>query len=127
MAGNGCVLRHASICTGSGPRLRELCIEASLPEDLFQVSIIKHDTSDTLIAHPKVRGVTLTVSNAARRHVGAVAAKAIKKTVLELGSNDAYLMLDDAEIKMAVKFSVMGRLWRDLHLGQAVYRDRQGL
>lgn len=113
MAGNGCVLKHASICTGSGLRLRELCIEAGLPEDLFQVIVIDHDTSDTLIAHPNVRGVTLTGSDRAGRHVGAVAAKALKKTVLELGSNDAYLVLEDADIETAVKFSVMGRLYNN--------------
>jgi succinate-semialdehyde dehydrogenase/glutarate-semialdehyde dehydrogenase len=113
MAGNGCVLKHASICTGSGLRLRELCIEAGLPEDLFQVILIGHDTSDKLIAHPLVRGVTLTGSDGAGRHVGQVAAKALKKTVLELGSNDAYLVLEDADIEMAVKFSVMGRLYNN--------------
>ena len=113
MAGNGCVLKHASICTGSGLRLRELCIDAGLPEDLFQVVIIDHDTSDKLIAHPKVRGVTLTGSDGAGRHVGAVAATALKKTVLELGSNDAYLVLEDADIETAVKFSVMGRLYNN--------------
>jgi succinate-semialdehyde dehydrogenase/glutarate-semialdehyde dehydrogenase len=113
MAGNGCVLKHASICTGSGLRLRELCIEAGLPKDLFQVIVIDHDTSDKLIEHPKVRGVTLTGSDVAGRHVGATAAKALKKTVLELGSNDAYLVLEDADIETAVKFSVMGRLYNN--------------
>ena len=113
MAGNGCVLKHASICTGSGLRLRELCIQAGLPEDLFQVVVIDHDTSDTLIAHPKVRGVTLTGSDGAGRHVGALAARALKKTVLELGSNDAYLVLEDADIETAVKFSVIGRLYNN--------------
>lgn len=113
MAGNGCVLKHASICTGSGLRLRKLCIEAGLPAELFQVVVIDHDTSDKLINHPKVRGVTLTGSDAAGRHVGAVAAKALKKTVLELGSNDAYLVLEDADIATAVKFSVMGRLYNN--------------
>ncbi|WP_336987237.1 NAD-dependent succinate-semialdehyde dehydrogenase [Altererythrobacter aquiaggeris] len=113
MAGNACVLKHASICTGTGLRLRELCIEAGLPEGLFQVILIDHDTSDKLIAHPLVRGVTLTGSDGAGRHVGAVAAKALKKTVLELGSNDAYLVLEDADIETAVKFSVMGRLYNN--------------
>ena len=113
MAGNGCVLKHASICTGSGLRLRELCIEAGLPEDLFQVVLIDHDTSDKLIEHPLVRGVTLTGSDGAGRHVGGVAAKALKKTVLELGSNDAYLVLEDADIETAVKYSVMGRLYNN--------------
>jgi len=113
MTGNGCILKHASICTGSGLRLRELCIEAGLPEDLFQVILIDHDTSDKLIEHPLVRGVTLTGSDGAGRHVGAVAAKALKKTVLELGSNDAYLVLEDANIETAVKFSTMGRLYNN--------------
>lgn len=113
MAGNGCVLKHASICTGSGLRLRELCIEAGLPENLFQIVVIDHDTSDKLIAHPLVRGVTLTGSDSAGRHVGAEAAKALKKTVLELGSNDAYLVLEDADIAIAVKHSVIGRLYNN--------------
>ena len=113
MIGNGCVLKHASICTGSSLRLRELCIEAGLPEDLFQVILINHDTSDKLIEHPKVRGVTLTGSDQAGSHVGSVAAKALKKTVLELGSNDAYLVLEDADIETAVKFSVIGRLYNN--------------
>ncbi|MFV8557176.1 NAD-dependent succinate-semialdehyde dehydrogenase [Sulfitobacter sp. SBS6] len=113
MTGNGCVLKHASICTGSGLRLRELCIEAGLREDLFQVILIDHDTSDKLIEHPKVRGVTMTGSDGAGRHIGSVAAKSLKKTVLELGSNDAYLVLEDADIETAVKFSVMGRLYNN--------------
>lgn len=113
MAGNGCLLKHASICTGSGLRLRELVIEAGLPEDLFQVVVIDHDTSDKLIAHPLVRGVTLTGSDGAGRHIGAEAAKSLKKTVLELGSNDAYLVLEDADIETAVKFSVIGRLYNN--------------
>ncbi|WP_340262456.1 NAD-dependent succinate-semialdehyde dehydrogenase [Sulfitobacter pontiacus] len=113
MTGNGCVLKHASICTGSGLRLRELCIEAGLPEDLFQVILIDHDTSDKLIEHTKVRGVTMTGSDGAGRHIGSVAAKSLKKTVLELGSNDAYLVLEDADIETAVKFSVMGRLYNN--------------
>lgn len=113
MAGNGCVLKHASICTGSGLRLRELCIQSGLPADLFQVVVIDHDTSDILIAHPKVRGVTMTGSDEAGRHIGATAAKALKKTVLELGSNDAYLVLEDADIETAVKYSVIGRLYNN--------------
>ena len=113
IAGNACILKHASICTGSGLRLREICVEAGLPADLFQVVLIDHDTSDKLIEHPLVRGVTLTGSDGAGKHVGAKAAAALKKTVLELGSNDAYLVLEKADIEKAVKFSVMGRLYNN--------------
>ncbi|MGB0913193.1 MAG: NAD-dependent succinate-semialdehyde dehydrogenase [Phaeobacter italicus] len=113
MAGNACVLKHASICTGSGLRLRELCLDAGLPEDLFQVVLIDHDISDKLIEHSLIRGVTLTGSDGAGRHVGSAASKALKKTVLELGSNDAYLVLENADIETAVKYSVMGRLYNN--------------
>lgn len=113
MAGNGVVLKHASICTGSGLKLREICIEAGLPEDLFQVVVIDHDTSDDLIAHDLVRGVTMTGSDGAGRHIGALASKHLKKTVLELGSNDAYLVLEKADLELAVKTSVMGRLFNN--------------
>ncbi|THH35163.1 NAD-dependent succinate-semialdehyde dehydrogenase [Aliishimia ponticola] len=113
MAGNGCVLKHASICTGSALRLREICIEAGLPEDLFQVLVVGHDVSDKIIDHDLVRGVTMTGSDAAGRHIGAKASEALKKTVLELGSNDAYLVLEDADIETAVKYSVQGRLYNN--------------
>ncbi len=113
MTGNGCVLKHAEICTGSGLRLKELCEEAGLPKDLFNVIVIDHDTSDKLIAHKLVRGVTMTGSDSAGSHIGAEAAKHLKKSVLELGSNDAYLVLEDADIETAVKFSTMGRLYNN--------------
>jgi succinate-semialdehyde dehydrogenase/glutarate-semialdehyde dehydrogenase len=113
IAGNGCVLKHASICTGSGLRLRELCMEAGLPEDIFQVVLIDHDVSDRLIEHENVRGVTMTGSDGAGRHIAEKAGKALKKTVLELGSNDAYLVLEDADIETAVKWSVIGRIYNN--------------
>ena len=60
MAGNGVILKHASICTGSGLLLRDVCLAASLPEGLFDVLVIDHDTSDKIIEHKLVRGVTMT-------------------------------------------------------------------
>ncbi|MGK7755370.1 MULTISPECIES: NAD-dependent succinate-semialdehyde dehydrogenase [unclassified Roseovarius] len=113
MAGNGCVLKHAAICTGSALRLREICIKAGLPKNLFRVLLIDHDTSDKIIEHDKVRGVTMTGSDSAGSHIGSVASKALKKTVLELGSNDAYLVLEDADVELAVKLSVQGRLYNN--------------
>ncbi|MEO0670084.1 MAG: NAD-dependent succinate-semialdehyde dehydrogenase [Pseudomonadota bacterium] len=113
MAGNGVILKHASICTGSGLMLREICIEAGLSEGLFDVVIIDHDTSDAVIAHKLIRGVTMTGSDGGGRHIGQVAAQNLKKTVLELGSNDAYLVLEDADIDLAVKTCVQGRLFNN--------------
>lgn len=113
MAGNGVVLKHASICTGSGLMLRDICLDAGLPKGLFDVLIIDHETSDAVIGHDRVRGVTMTGSDGGGRHVGQEAAKHLKKTVLELGSNDAYLVLEDADVELAVKTCVQGRLFNN--------------
>lgn len=113
MAGNGVILKHASICTGSGLMLRDLCRIAGLPEGLFDIVVVDHDTSDQIIAHKYVRGVTMTGSDTAGRKIGEMAAKHLKKSVLELGSNDAYIVLEDADVELAVKMCVQGRLYNN--------------
>lgn len=113
MAGNGVLLKHASNCTGSGLFLRDLMERAGLPKNLFTVLVIDHDQSDKVIANEFVRGVTLTGSDAAGRVVAQQAAKYLKKTVLELGSNDAYIVLDDADLDLAVQTCVAGRLYNN--------------
>lgn len=113
MAGNGVLLKHAEACTGSGLFLRDLYERAGLPKGLFGVLLISHDQSDRIIEDDRVRGVTLTGSDRAGRTVGAKAAELVKKTVLELGSNDAYLVLDDADLDLAVKTCVKGRLYNN--------------
>ena len=113
MAGNAVVLKHASICTGSGLMLRDLCVEAGLPEGLFDMLVIDHDTSDKIIEHKLVRGVTMTGSDEVGRYISQKASEHLKKSVLELGSNDAYLVLEDAEVELAVKTCVKGRLYNN--------------
>ncbi|MEP2724997.1 NAD-dependent succinate-semialdehyde dehydrogenase [Roseibium sp.] len=113
MAGNGVLLKHAESCTGSGLFLRDLYESAGLPEGLFGILRITHDQSDDIIANDLVRGVTLTGSDRAGRQVAAKAGEYVKKTVLELGSNDAYLVLDDADLDLAVKTCVAGRLYNN--------------
>jgi succinate-semialdehyde dehydrogenase / glutarate-semialdehyde dehydrogenase len=113
MAGNGVLLKHAEACTGSGLFLRDLYERAGLPRGLFGVLLISHEQSDKIIEDERVRGVTLTGSDRAGRAVGAKAAELVKKTVLELGSNDAYLVLDDADLDLAVKTCVKGRIYNN--------------
>ncbi|OJH43687.1 NAD-dependent succinate-semialdehyde dehydrogenase [Paracoccus sp. SM22M-07] len=113
MAGNGVLLKHAANVTGSGIMLRDIIERAGLPKNLFTVLLIDHDTSEKVIEHKLVRGVTLTGSSAAGRIVAAQAGKALKKTVMELGSNDAYLVLSDADLDLAVKTCVTGRLYNN--------------
>lgn len=111
MAGNGVLLKHAENVTGSGLLLEKIYRKAGLPENVFRTLLISHDVSDEVIAHPAVRGVTLTGSDGAGRKVAAKAAEYLKKTVLELGSNDAFLVLDDADLEVAVETCVQGRVY----------------
>ncbi|QXP58907.1 NAD-dependent succinate-semialdehyde dehydrogenase [Olleya sp. HaHaR_3_96] len=113
MAGNGVLLKHAKNVTGSALKLKEVFEKAGLPKDLFTVLIIDHDTSDKIIEHDLVRGITLTGSSKAGQYVAQKAAKVIKKTVMELGSNDAYLVLDDADVDLAVQTSIVGRTYNN--------------
>lgn len=113
MAGNGVLLKHAQSCTGSGLLLKEIFEEAGLPKDLFTVLIIDHQQSDDVIANQRVRGVTLTGSDGAGKVVAQKAAEHLKKSVMELGSNDAYLVLDDADVAMAAETCVQGRVYNN--------------
>ncbi len=113
MVGNGVLLKHSENCTGSGLLLRDIYERAGLPKGLFGVLLISHDQSDAVIEHDLVRGVTLTGSDKAGRTVAQKAASAVKKTVLELGSNDAYMVFDDADLDLAIKTCVQGRLFNN--------------
>ncbi|MDE0932111.1 MAG: NAD-dependent succinate-semialdehyde dehydrogenase [Novosphingopyxis baekryungensis] len=113
MVGNGVLLKHSENCTGSALKLKEIYEAAGLPKDLFGVLLITHDQSDKIIEHDLVRGVTLTGSDKAGRTVAQKAASVTKKTVLELGSNDAYMIFDDADLDKAIKTCVQGRLFNN--------------
>ena len=113
MVGNGVLLKHSENCTGSGLLLRDIYERAGLPKGLFGVLLITHDQSDKIIEHELVRGVTLTGSDKAGRTVAQKAASVTKKTVLELGSNDAYMVFDDADLELAIKTCVQGRLFNN--------------
>ncbi|WKB80644.1 NAD-dependent succinate-semialdehyde dehydrogenase [Cellulophaga lytica] len=113
MAGNGVLLKHAKNVTGCALKLKEIYEEAGLPKNLFQVLVIDHEVSDEIIANKYVKGITLTGSTPAGKHVAVKSAEVIKKTVLELGSNDAYIVLDDADINKAAKICADARIYNN--------------
>lgn len=113
MAGNSILLKHASNVTGSGLLIEKIMHESDLPNDLFRALIISHDQSEKVIEHEKVRGVTLTGSDVAGRVVAQQAAKALKKTVMELGSNDAFIVLEDADLDLAAATCAHARLYNN--------------
>ncbi|SHJ10580.1 NAD-dependent succinate-semialdehyde dehydrogenase [Aquimarina spongiae] len=113
MAGNGVLLKHASNVTGSAKILEKVFNDSDLPKSLFTLLIIDHEQSDYVIKNNLVKGVTLTGSSIAGKEIGKKAGVQLKKTVLELGSNDAYLVLEDANIELAVKMCVKGRIYNN--------------
>jgi succinate-semialdehyde dehydrogenase/glutarate-semialdehyde dehydrogenase len=112
-AGNTVLLKHASNVWGMAQELEKLYADAGLPEDVFKVLLIDNDQTGELIGHEHVRGVTLTGSNRAGVSVAGKAAESLKKTVMELGSNDAYVILSDADIDLAAKTCVQGRVYNN--------------
>ena len=113
MAGNGVLLKHAENVTGSALLIKKIFEDGGLPQDLFTVLIIDHDQSDKVIENDLVRGVTLTGSPEAGKKVAAKAGAELKKSLMELGSNDAYLVLEDADIDKAIANSVKGRVYNN--------------
>jgi succinate-semialdehyde dehydrogenase/glutarate-semialdehyde dehydrogenase len=110
MAGNAGVLKHASNVMGCAVALGELVEEAGAPEGLFGVLKLPSDRVPEVIAHPLVRAVTLTGSAAAGRAVAAEAGRHLKKTVLELGGSDPYVVLADADVEAAARICADSRL-----------------
>jgi succinate-semialdehyde dehydrogenase / glutarate-semialdehyde dehydrogenase len=110
MAGNAVILKHAPNSTGTGNVIAELFLEAGFPEHLFQHFILDNDLAAKVIANENIAAVTLTGSERAGSIVAANAASYLKKTVLELGGSDPYVVLADADLNHAAKCIVTSRL-----------------
>ncbi len=110
LAGNAVVLKHAPNVLGCARGIERLFKEAGFPDALFSNLFIPVDLSDTVIAHPLVCGVTLTGSQRAGKAVAAQAGKHLKKTVLELGGSDPYIVLADADFQPACKTALNSRM-----------------
>lgn len=110
MAGNAAVLKHAANVPGCALALERLFRDAGFPEHLFRAILIGSDMVGEVIEHPRVRAVTLTGSGVAGRAVAAKAGQCLKKTVLELGGSDAYVVLADADIVFTAAQCARARL-----------------
>ncbi len=110
MAGNVCLLKHAPNVTGCALAIEKLLKEAGLPSGVFLILKLQPDTIAKLIEHPFISGVTLTGSTRAGSSVAAVAGKNLKKTVMELGGSDPYIILEDADLDKTVDSCVTGRM-----------------
>lgn len=120
MAGNGAIVKHAPNVTGCAIAIEEVFRDAGFPENLYRTLHIDLQDVDSLtgmvISHPYVKAVSVTGSTAAGRAVAAKAGYALKRSVMELGGSDPYLVLDDAELEKAVTVCAASRL---LNSGQS--------
>ncbi len=110
MAGNAMLLKHASNVCGCALEIEKIFRKAGAPKGLFQTLLLPSGEVADLIDHPGVHAVTFTGSTSAGRKVAEAAGRAIKKQVLELGGSDAYVILEDADLNLAVQVCVEARL-----------------
>ena len=116
IVGNGILLKHASNVQGCANAIEKCFKDAGFPENIFKNLQIPSEMVSGVIRNDKISGVTLTGSTKAGIEVAKKAGECLKKTVLELGGNDPYLILDDADLDNAVKACIEGRL---LNTGQS--------
>lgn len=110
LAGNTVVLKHASICFGSGNAIEKVFLEAGFPEGVFQNLEVGHKEVKEILEHQIIKGVSLTGSEKAGAEVASIAGQKIKKSLLELGGSDAFIVLDDADLDEAAKVGAKARL-----------------
>ena len=101
MAGNAALLKHASNVTGTALALDAIFTDAGLPDGLFRTLVVPSSRVDSILEHPLIRAVTLTGSGPAGSAVAAKAGALLKKSVLELGGSDPYVVLEDADLELA--------------------------
>lgn len=110
MAGNTGILKHASNVPQCSLAIQDLFEEAGFPKGVFQSVLISGEETDRLIAHDTIKAVTLTGSEQAGMKVAASAGAHLKKTVLELGGSDPFIVLKDADVEDAAMWAVKARM-----------------
>ena len=109
MAGNAGLLKHASNVPQCAMAMEKVFLDAGAPEGVFQNLLIGYEQAGEVIQHPAVRGITLTGSNHAGYKVAELAGAMGKKTVLELGGSDPYIIFADADLEQAAETGIMAR------------------
>lgn len=116
MAGNVGVLKHASNVPQCALAIEKILLEAGFPQGTFQTLLISAQQVETVIKDPRVKAATLTGSEPAGASLAAIAGSQIKKTVLELGGSDPFIVLESADLEAAVATAVKARM---LNTGQS--------
>lgn len=109
-AGNTGLLKHAPNVFGCAKKIEEVFLKAGFPKGAFQNLIVHHDETEKIVSHPTVKAITLTGSEAAGAAVSQLASKYIKKSLLELGGSNAFIVLEDADLDLAVNTGIVARM-----------------
>jgi succinate-semialdehyde dehydrogenase/glutarate-semialdehyde dehydrogenase len=110
MIGNTILVKHASIVPQCGVAIEEIFKEAGAPSGLYTNLLISGKRASALVADKRIKGVSLTGSEAAGASIAMEAGKCLKKSVLELGGSDAFIVLEDADMDKTVEWAVTGRI-----------------
>jgi len=111
MAGNTMVVKHAGCVPQCAIAFEQLWLEAGAPVGLYTNLLISHDQSDHILEDPRIKGLALTGSVAAGQSLAAKAGRNLKISSMELGGSDAFIVLEDADLELAVKWAVWGRMY----------------
>jgi len=111
MAGNVLVVKHAGCVPQCAIAFEKLLRDAGAPVGAYTTLLISYDQSDRVIDDPRVKGVALTGSVQAGRRVAARAGQNLKKSTMELGGSDAFIVLDDADLDRVIPWAVWGRMY----------------
>ncbi|MDA8744305.1 NAD-dependent succinate-semialdehyde dehydrogenase [Rubripirellula amarantea] len=110
MAGNTVMVKHASNVPQCAEAIEELFADCGLPNGVYQNLFIPSEFVDAIVSDSRVQGVSLTGSEAAGAAVAALAGKNLKRSVLELGGNDPFIVLEDADLDQVIEHAVKGRM-----------------
>lgn len=111
MAGNTMVLKHASNVPQCAQIMEDIFLEAGLPKGVYNNLFIPGSQVERLVENPKIKAVALTGSKPAGSSIASAAGKVVKKSTLELGGSDPFIVLEDADVNEAVKVAIAGRMW----------------
>ena len=115
-AGNGAILKHASNVQGCAFAIEKSFKDSGFPENIFRNIVVPGREMEEVIKHPAIAAITLTGSTPAGKSIAMTAGSVLKKTVLELGGSDPYIILEDANVDLAVDACISGRI---LNTGQS--------
>ena len=116
IAGNTAILKHSSVCIGSALQIQEAFVESGFPDNVFQCIIGDYKAGETLVQSNNIDAVSVTGSVSTGKRVAELAARGLKKCVLELGGSDPFIVLEDADLNQTAHLAAQSRL---LNTGQS--------